>query len=211
MIACLKGRLLTKTPQTAVIDTGGVGWEVHIPKSTYQALPAEGERAFLHIKTIVREESIDLYGFLSPGEKEAFVVLNSVSKIGPRLALTILSDIEPLELAQAVLQKDVGRLSRISGIGAKTAERLAVELKDRAPRLASLAGAGQDRALPAADLAADNAPWPQGPLADTVSALLNLGYHKAEAERAARKAAAEAGAEAELGRLLRLALKTLKK
>ncbi len=191
-----------KSAESVIIMTEGVGYEVHIPLSTFYALANEGDVVSLHVKTIVRQDSMDLFGFISRSEKEAFLLLNSVSKIGPRLSLNILSGISPAELIQAVSQKNVARLTSIPGVGAKTAERLILELKDKIAQLTSL--------MP------DDFPM-ETPFIldetgqDVISALLNLGYRQAEAERALSAAQNEAGQGIELSDLLRLSLKKLQR
>ena len=204
MIARLRGMLEEKTASVAVIMTGGVGYEVHVPLSTFYELPDPGGNVELFIKTVVKEDAFELFGFLTRAEKEAFILLNTVSKVGPRLALNILSGISPSELVSAVGQKNVARLNSVSGVGAKTAERLVVELKDKIQALAALAGT------------APSAMAEPEPLDDTgqdvVSALLNLGYSRNEAQKAVSRVMAQAEAEnADLSALIRLSLKQLRK
>jgi Holliday junction DNA helicase RuvA len=201
MIARLKGLLEEKNPGSVVVMAGGVGYGVHIPLSTFYELPDDGAEVDLHIQTVVRDDALDLFGFLTRGEREAFNILCTVSKIGPRLALNILSGIRPRELASAVSSKNLARLSSVPGVGAKTAERLVVELKDKVAKLAALAG-------PAAQLEEAS---PEALNQDLVSALLNLGYSRPEAEKAAHIAQTEAGDGADLSALLRLSLKKLRK
>ena len=205
MIARLRGVLADKSPAAAVVMAGGVGYEVQIPLSTYYDLPEEGETVTLYIKTVVRDDAIELFGFLTPAEKEAFILLNTVSKIGPRLALGILSGIGPAELVRAVSSRDLARLSSVPGVGAKTAERLVLELKEKVSRLAAVAGDAKDEAAP--ELLDDAAQ-------DAVSALLNLGYSRPEAQKAVARAKREAedrGGEADLAALIRLSLAKLRK
>ncbi len=202
MIAYIQGPLKYKSAESVIIMTEGVGYEVHIPLSTFYALSNEGDVVSLHVKTIVREDSLDLFGFISRAEKEAFLLLNSVSKIGPRLSLNILSGISPAELIQAVSQKDVARLTSIPGVGAKTAERLILELKDKIAQLTSLMP--DDFPMETPFILDEDGQ-------DVISALLNLGYRQAEAERALSAAQNEAGQGVELSDLLRLSLKKLQK
>ncbi|MBW2621715.1 MAG: Holliday junction branch migration protein RuvA [Deltaproteobacteria bacterium] len=202
MIAYMQGPLKYKSADSIIIMAEGVGYELHIPLSTFYALADEGNVVSLHVKTVVREDSIELFGFLSRAEKEAFLLLNSVSKIGPRLSLNILSGINPAELIQAVSQKNVARLTAISGVGAKTAERLILELKEKISQLASLVPLDFPMETPAI---LDEAGQ------DVISALLNLGYRQAEAERALSAARTEAGQGADLSGLLRLSLKRLQR
>jgi len=208
MITHIRGRLISKKPGQVVVEAGGLGYELAVPLGTFLALPEPPAETALFTRLIIREESWDLFGFLSDLERESFLALTSVTRIGPKLALTIISALEPGELARALMTRDLSAIAGIKGIGAKTAERLMVELKDKAPRLAALAG------LEPAELKAAAGPGPAG-LApeddEALSALINLGYTQAEAAKAARQARSEAGAEAELGTVLRLALKALTK
>lgn len=201
MIARLKGKIEDKSADSVVVMSGGVGYQVFIPLSTFYDLPEEGAEVCLWVRTVVRDDSIDLFGFLTPQEREAFLILNSVSKIGPRLALNILSGISPAELVRAVGAKDVARLSSVPGVGAKTAERLILELKDKAARLAA--------ALPGVEPGAEAIPMDEVGR-DVISALMNLGYRKAEAQRAYAAAQAEAGSS-DLAGLLRSSLSKLRK
>lgn len=203
MIAYLKGLLKKKAPGSTVVLTGGVGYEVLIPLSTYYDLPDEGEDVSLFIKTVVRDDAIELFGFFSQAEKEAFILLNSVSKIGPRLALSILSGIGPAALVEAVGSKNLARLSSIPGVGVKTAERLVLELKDKVAQLAVYAPTV--RVQPQSEALDEMGQ-------DAVSALLNLGYSRTEAARAVTSVLDEAGdADYDLSGLLRQGLKRLRK
>ena len=192
-----------KGPSRAIIMAGGVGYEVFIPLATFYDLPEEGGEVELHIRTVVRDDAIELFGFKTQAEKEMFLLLNTISKIGPRLALAILSGINPGALAEAVVTKNVGRLNAIPGVGAKTAERIIVELKDKVAHLATLTGSEVDGA-------------PGGGLdelgRDVVSALLNLGYNRNESEKVVAKSQGEIGDQPpDLATLLRLSLKKLQK
>ena len=133
MIAHLRGRLLTKHPNRAVVETGGVGYDVTISVPTFSDLPAIGGEVALHIHTHVREDQIALYGFLRPAEKQLFEKLITVSGIGPKLAITILSGMAADEMVAAIRGNDIARLTRIPGIGKKTAERMVLELRDKLP------------------------------------------------------------------------------
>ena len=199
MIALLTGLIAHKSPDHIVLDVQGVGYRVHIPFSTYYELPEEGGKTSLHIHTSVREDAILLYGFRTRLEKSFFQLLISVSGVGPKLARDILSNIQPGPLAQALAQSDLGKLSTIPGIGKKTAERLVLELKDKAGKLdLSSLPAADARVIPADDVAED-----------VISALLNLGYK----EPLVRKALAglDAGGGVSVEGLLKQALKTLMK
>jgi Holliday junction DNA helicase RuvA len=174
MIAHLRGRLIAKRPNQAIVEAGGVGYDVTISVPTYSGLPGLGEEVALHIHTHVREDLIGLYGFLQPAEKQLFERLLVVSGIGPKLAITILSGMTAGDLASAIRSGDVARLTRIPGIGRKTAERMALELRDKLEDFA-------DGAAP---------PAPGSPVEqDVLSALLNLGYQRTLAERALQAAA----------------------
>ena len=174
MIAGLRGRLLEKRPNRVVIDVNGVGYEVHVPLSTFYEMAEPGAEIALQIHTHVREETLALFGFATTLELQMFEQLISVSGIGPRLALTALSGIEPPELVRAVRQGDIARLTGIPGVGKKTAERLVVELKDRLPAVLE----------PAGEPGHVESPEPEDLRGDMLSALLNLGYHRPLAEKA---------------------------
>ena len=170
MIAHVRGRLLTKDPNRAVVEAAGVGYELAISVPTYSELPNAGAEVALHVHTHVREDAIALYGFASPLEQDLFERLIAISGIGPKLALAVLSGIDPGELVRAIRTQDVARLTRIPGVGKKTAERIGLELKDRLPHAA---GAPAEIAEPGSGLRDD-----------LLSALANLGYQRAAAEKA---------------------------
>ena len=170
MIAHLRGRLLAKHPNQAIVETGGVGYDVTISIPTFSDLPIPGAEVALHIHTHVREDQIALYGFLKPSEKQLFEKLITVSGIGPKLAVTILSGMPADEMTGAIRGNDIARLTRIPGIGKKTAERMVLELRDKLPP----AQTGETTA-PSAMSATEE---------DVISALLNLGYQRPAAERA---------------------------
>jgi len=173
MIALLRGQLLEKQPNRLLVDVHGVGYDVQVPLSTFYVAGEPGQPVTLRIHTHVREDQIALYGFASVLEQQLFERLISVSGIGPKVALAVLSGIEPADLVRAVQQADVSRLTSIPGIGRKTAERITLELRDRLPASAV--------ALPAADAAA--AP-PSTHRDDVISALMNLGYQRPAVEKA---------------------------
>jgi len=181
MIAHLRGRLLAKHPNQVVVDTGGVGYEVAISVPTFSHLPGVGSEVALHIYTHVREDLIALYGFLRPAEKQLFEKLIAVNGVGPKLAITVLSGMPADELTGAIRGNDVARLTRIPGIGKKTAERLVLELRDKL--LLSAAG---EVPIPAAATAVEQ---------DVLSALVNLGYPQAAAEKAVSSAARSGAAQ----------------
>ena len=193
MIGRLTGRLATKAPDQVLLEVGGVGYLVHIPLSTFYELPEQESPASLWIHTHVREEALALYGFLTERERALFLLLLGVTGIGPRVALTVLSGIPPAELVEALRKQDVRRLVAVPGVGRKTAERMVLELTEKVARLpGDLPSPGP------APVAAD----------DVVSALVNLGYRKSEAERTV-EAIARQGAPEEFGEFLRLSLKRL--
>jgi Holliday junction DNA helicase RuvA len=201
MIASLRGVLVEKHPNQAVVETGGVGYDVTIPVSTYTHLPDTGVEIKLRIHTHVREDALALFGFLTQDEKAIFEKLIGVSGIGPSLATKILSGLAAPELINAIRRGEVDKLVRVPGIGKKTAERMVLELRDKLPAIA-----GQETAEPAG---AALSPIDQ----DVLSALLNLGCGRPQAEAAVRKAkatAATAGAAAEFEPLFRRALELVR-
>ena len=208
MITHIRGNLISKKPGQVVVEAGGLGYEVAVPLGTFLALPEPPAEVALFTRLFIREESWDLFGFLSSLERESFSALTSVNRIGPKLALTIISALEPGELARALMTRDLGAISGIKGIGAKTAERLMVELKDKAPKLAALAGLKPEELKAKAASAEAKGEAFEAEEDEAVSALINLGYTPAEARKATRMAKSEAGS-ADLGVVLRLALKSL--
>jgi Holliday junction DNA helicase RuvA len=200
MIALLRGVLIEKHPNQAIVETGGVGYDVTIPVSTYTHLPDAGAEVRLRIHTHVREDALALYGFVTQDEKALFEKLIGVSGIGPKLAVTILSGLAAPELINAIRRGEVDRLQRIPGIGKKTAERMVLELRDKLP-----AGTGEQPAEPAA---AALSPIDQ----DVLSALLNLGCARPQAEAAVRKAKTgmPAAAQAEFEPLFRRSLELVR-
>lgn len=178
MIALLRGSLVEKNPSRLIVDVGGVGYDVLVPLSTFYVLGDPGAPVSLRIHTHVREEALALYGFATTLEQELFERLISISGVGPKLALAVLSGIEPADLVKAIRLQDVARLTAIPGIGKKTAERIGLELKDRLPAALQAPGQPVEDAAPADQLRAD-----------LMSALLNLGYQRAAAERAIEQAA----------------------
>lgn len=178
MIAHLRGRLLSKTPNQAVVECSGVGYDVTISVATFTSLPAEGAEAALHIHTHVREDQIALFGFSETQEKRLFEKLLTISGIGPKLAITVLSGIAADRLVTAIRSSDHATLTRIPGIGKKTAERVVLELKDKL----------DDMAVP---VTASSGPY-HGPAGDdALSALVNLGYPRPVAQKAIETAIAK--------------------
>jgi len=170
MIAHLRGKLLLKHPNQAIVETTGVGYDVTISVPTFSDLPAVGSEVALHIHTHVREDALALYGFLRSSEKSLFEKLITVSGIGPKLAITILSGMAADEMVGAIRGNDIAKLTRIPGIGRKTAERMVLELRDKLPEASAAAVAE----VPAVNAVEE----------DVLSALLNLGYQRAAAEKA---------------------------
>jgi len=195
VIAQLTGRIARKEPQEAVIDVGGVGYRVTIPLSTFYRLGTDGDTITLRVHTHLREDTIALFGFATAGEHDLFEKLITVANVGPKLAVNILSGIETDELVQALRGSDLARLTRIPGVGRKTAERLVLELKDKMPK----AGAAPAPGAPA-DGGAERE--------DVLSALVHLGYSRAEAERAVERATREGGSH-RFEDLLRQVLRSL--
>jgi Holliday junction DNA helicase RuvA len=173
VIAQLRGAIVEKHPSRLIVETGGVGYDVQVPLSTFYALGEPGTPVTLRIHTHVREDVIALYGFATSLEQSLFERLITISGIGPKLALAVLSGIEPAELVKAIRLQDVARLTAIPGIGKKTAERIGLELKDRLPAALQAIGQAGAAAAPGDQLRDD-----------LLSALLNLGYQRGVAEKA---------------------------
>jgi Holliday junction DNA helicase RuvA len=177
MIAYVSGTLVDKDPETALVDVNGIGYRVHVPTSTYKRLPDTDEEVTLHTYHYLREDDEALYGFATKAELTVFETMTGVSRVGPKLALSALSSMSPTELRDHVMEEDKSRLTEISGVGSKTADRLIVELRDP---LADL------------DVFEDTAPISGGSearaeaRADALKALTELGLSKADAERAIR-------------------------
>ena len=202
MIAHLRGSILEKHPNRIVIDVNGVGYDVFVPLSTFYGLGDPGAAIALRIHSHVREDAFLLYGFATLLEQELFERLIGVSGIGPKVALAVLSGIEPQEFIRAIERGDLARLTAIPGVGKKTSERIVLELKDRLPR-AQVAAA-------AAGVTATEAPLLRD---DVVSALVNLGYHRPLAEKAAEAAIKTigSGSDASFERALKQALREVAK
>lgn len=209
MIAHLRGILLEKHPNQAIVEAQGVGYDVTIPISTYSTLPGAGEVVALRIHTHVREDAISLFGFAKPEEKVLFEKLISVSGIGPKLAITVLSGLAAADLVQAIRGGLLERLIRIPGVGKKTAERMVLELRDKLDGVLLAEKSG------AAAAATASAPAPGGGGVmddmdrDALSALVNLGANRVQAEAAVRKARA-ANKEADFETLFRKAMENLR-
>ena len=198
MIAFLRGKVLDKHPNKLIVDVHGVGYEVQVPLSTFYEVGDEGDEVSLRVHTHVREDALQLYGFVTALEQQVFERLIGISGIGPKLAIAVLSGIDPRELLGAVQRSDVARLTRVPGVGKKTAERIVLELKDRMQQFAGLAtpdapepGAVEDRLRE-----------------DLVSALVNLGYHRPQAEKTI-DSTLQSGGELRFEQALKQALKGL--
>jgi len=198
VIAFLRGTVLAKQPTRIVVDVGGVGYDVHVPLSTFYELGDEGADVALRVHLHVREEALQLFGFLTELERQLFERLIGINGVGPRLAIVVLSGIEPTGLVTAVQRGDVARLTGIPGIGKKTAERIVLELRDRLPQVVapdvsgpSSPGGAEDRLR-----------------TDLLSALHNLGYHRPQADRAV-EAAVTSTPEPTFEQALRTALREL--
>jgi Holliday junction DNA helicase RuvA len=203
VIAHLRGSILEKHPNRIVIDVNGVGYDVFVPLSTFYGLGEPGAAIALRIHTHVREDALLLYGFATLLEQELFERLIGVSGIGAKVALSVLSGIEPQELIRAIERGDLARLTAIPGVGKKTSERIVLELKDRLPRAQVAAAIGGAAAAPEAPILRD----------DVVSALVNLGYHRPLAEKAAEAAITTVGSssDASFERVLKQALREVAK
>jgi len=201
VIAFLRGKLLEKHPNEVIVETGGVGYDVVIPVSTFSALPDSGAEVKLRIHTHVREDTLALFGFLTSDEKAIFERLISVSGIGPTLAIKVLSGMATSDLTAAIRNGHVEQLVRIPGVGKKTAERIVLELKDKLEGVGAMAASGVLAAPAASALTAIEQ--------DVMSALLNLGCNRAAAEAAVRKAKTP-GAPAEFEPLFRKSLELIR-
>ncbi len=188
MIATLTGRVFSKSFDRAVVDVGGVGYEVILSTDSLARMPDRGEDVFFYVHTNVREDAITLFGFLEEQEKELFLILKTVSGIGPKLALAMLSGLRVGDICQAISSGDVKRLTTLPGVGKKTAERICVDLKDKVAHLVSGAVLHQDGGTVVATVAGSAA-------ADAVSALVNLGYPDGVARGALGKVKKQLGEE----------------
>jgi Holliday junction DNA helicase RuvA len=203
MIGKLKGVIDSHGEDFIVVDVHGVGYLVHCSARTLQALPGAGEAVTLSIETHVREDQIRLFGFLSDVEREWFRLLQTVQGVGTKVALSILSTHKPADLASAIALRDKAMITRAPGVGPKVAERIVTELKDKAPAYSAL-----DPAVVRLSGALDESRAPR-PVADAVSALVNLGYGQPQAAAAVAAATHAAGEGADTARLIRAALKEL--
>lgn len=197
MISWLAGIVREKSPVRVVLDVGGVGYELHVSLSTSVALPDVGKSVSMYAHTVAREDALLLYGFATPYEKQVFELLIRASRVGPKLAQTMLSGLPPDRLVAALRDGEVAAMKGIPGVGPKTAERLVVELRERAAELGSTA-------QPVAEAGPDDDLREQ-----LLSALLNLGYPRKEADRVVEAAVQEAGEGASIESLIRIALRSL--
>lgn len=173
MIYSVRGTLIEKSPTNAVVDTGAVAFEMSISSSTYQQLTETGQKVHLYTHFVMREDGVYLYGFSKMEEKKLFLLLITISKVGPKLALAILSGMDVNKFMNAVMNGDIGLISTIPGIGKKSAERIVVELKDKFGKIA-VESSGEDNT-------------PMAGSEDVVSALLNLGYSRVDCQKAVNK------------------------
>ncbi|HNN43894.1 MAG TPA: Holliday junction branch migration protein RuvA [Nitrospira sp.] len=201
MIALLTGQLAFKAPSHVTLDVHGVGYEVLIPLSTYYSLPNQHESVTLSIHTHVREDAIQLFGFLTGAEKEAFLLLTSISGIGPKLGLSVLSTLSVQDLFSAIQAGDTETLGTVSGIGKKSAARIALELKDKVARLHPVGvSIGSESGQPQSALSED-----------ALSALVNLGYRQPDVKEALKRVEKSGAMTQGLEQVIREALKDLAK
>ncbi len=200
MITRITGLLVSSTPLSAVVETGGLAYEVHIPVTTAERLPVPGQQVRLHTLAIYREDAQTLYGFSTEEERDFFrLLVEKVTGVGPKLALSVLSKLSLPVLQGAIVAGDVGLLAKCPGIGRKTAERLVMELRDKLP------GAGSASVVAMAPGSAD-APVPENKIRDAVMALVALGYKAPDADKSVRQAWTALGAKATTEALIKKAL-----
>lgn len=189
MFEYIRGKLVRALPNKAIVDVGGVGYSIYIGLSTYAKLPEVGKEVLFHVAPVIREDAHLLFGFLTTGERDLFDQLNLVSGVGPKTAMALLGHMDAGDLQMALLNGNVSLLSKVPGIGKKTAERLVIEMRDRVKKT---------------DLMSES----PGILADAVGALINLGYHPVLAQKAVKKVLA-GEKEPELGKLITAALRSM--
>ena len=197
MIAHLIGKLIYKSPDHSIVDVNGIGYKIFTPLSTYYVLPKTGESVRIYIHTRVREDELKLFGFLTEEEQAIFEKLITINKVGPKLALGILSGMSPADLLTAVMSNDAARLSAIPGVGKKTAERLTLEMKDKLSDLTFEMEHQPDTEMPG------------GFYEDALSALVNLGYKKPQAEKSLKSAYNKIGKDSSLEDLIKESLNNL--
>ena len=193
MIAHLRGKLITRHPNLVILETSGVGYQVTISVPTFSQLPSLGSEVALHVHTHVREDQLALYGFIRPEEKQLFEKLITVSGIGPKLAITVLSGMPADEMINAIRSNDLGRMTKVPGVGRKTAERMVLELRDK---LVPVDGAEQVQAISSLSATQE----------DVLSALMNLGFQRPAAEKALSQTAKNSGGAESFDVLFRGAL-----
>jgi len=198
MISFLRGKLVAASPTHVIVDCNGVGYEVAIPLSSFDKLPAPGGDVRILTYLHIREEAHQLFGFMTEAERGLFKLLLSVSGVGPKIALTLLGGMSAIALKGAIVSNDIKSLSRIKGVGAKTAERLCVELRDKIGAIGAAEAAGARHALTAEDQK----------LNDAILAMVSLGYKQLEAHKAVHAAIAKLGAAATVEEIVRQALKS---
>ncbi len=195
MLEYIRGKLTGSTPEKAVLEVGGLGYQLFIPFSTYTKLPQMGQELLLYISTVIREDSQRRYGFLAQSERDLFEEFIQISGIGPKTALALIGHMELADLQQAISQKNVTTLCRIPGIGKKTAERLVVELKDRMQKLGLVGSVSAPKGQKTSTLE------------DAVAALIHLGYPLPRAQRAIKTVLDNSSGEPDLSKLITLALR----
>jgi Holliday junction DNA helicase RuvA len=204
MIAWLEGQLREKTPTRLLVDVGGVGYELLVSLRTFESLPETGKTVALHVRTVVREDAFLLYGFATSLERDTFDLLVRANRVGPRLAQAILSGMAPEPLLRALSEGDAGTLQRAPGVGPKMAQRMALELREGAVVLLDRSG------IPDAGATSSSADGGRADVREELlSALINLGYPRNQAERVAEVSSREAGEDASIESLIRVALKRL--
>lgn len=199
MIASVNGKILAKKPDLLIVDVNGIGLSLEIPLSTFYNLPVEGQTVFLRTHMLVREDAIRLFGFLTESEQGMFKILIEINRVGPKLALAILSGISPSDLHKAAIQKDARMLSAIPGIGKKSADRILFEIGDKIDKI----GAIRDRTVVSGSGSTD------GKAAEVVAIMVNLGYRQRDAERAVEDILKDSAADMPVDEIIRSALKKL--
>lgn len=197
MFEYIRGKLVGSIPNKAVVDVGGIGYAILIALNTYSRLPQINHEVVFYVTPVVREDAHLLYGFLSQGERDFFNQLNLVSGVGPKTAMALIGHLEVADLQMAILHGNVSLLSKVPGIGKKTAERLVVDLRDKIKNDASNT------------LSVLDPEGAKGVMGDAISALVHLGYHPMQAQKAVKKALGESSKEPELSKLITLALRSV--
>jgi len=197
MFEFIRGKLAIGALNKAVVDVGGIGYAVLIALNTYARLPQIGQEVLFYVSPVIREDAHLLYGFLTQDERDLFEKLTLISGIGPKTAIALIGHMEIADLQMAILHENIALLSKVPGIGKKTAERLVIEMRDKIKNEKSTS------------LSVLDPESPKGTIADAISALVNLGYHPMQAQKAVKKAVGEGQDEPELGRLITLALRSI--